>query len=141
MSRKQPLCTSTRPPKDWSPLKVGGYGFVGRVGEAAMNGGADWADVWQMILRLGFDVKLSDALAEALPAARRRTAADQAIDIINAGKLVTPEERDAIVALDASLRERYPVKSHRYDAIDLQRNYRHGRARYILEGPRKRKKK
>lgn len=57
------------------------------------------------------------------------------------GYSVSDEDRQAVEALNATLEAEFPKKSPRFEKIDKNLAFRSGRARYILEGPRKAKSK
>jgi hypothetical protein len=91
-----------------------------RVVEAAKKGGAAWADIVKVAERADTRLRMLDGLP---------------------GRKVTEDERNKVRELDTELRKQHPLKSCRYDAIDAELGFRRGRARYIIEGPRKSKKK
>jgi hypothetical protein len=132
------LCSSKRPPKDWTPFKVGAYGFVGRIGEAAMNGGAAWDDVWQMMIRLGFDLTLNEALTYAAPLAAERQMMKYAL--ANKESRVADAERERVTAANKLLVREFPGPTERYREIAKRLEMKDTRVRYIIEGPRRRKK-
>ena len=69
-----------------------------------------------------------------------------ALGIRNAGKEVMPSERERLMRLSPELKPEFPRAAPRYREIarrlsTTQRPYKESRVRYIIEGPRKSRKK
>lgn len=98
-------------------------------------------DIASLGALVGAFIPLEIERLTAAPLAKQRSPQLAAIRRINEGREVTTEMRAEIVAIDKELAKEFPVKSHRHEEIDRRQGWKRGRARYIIEGPRKSKKK
>lgn len=117
-----------------------------RVADAALKGGADSDEVWSVCYmaatrpapseQMGREQTLADARRQALKALRR----------VNAGREVQASERERLMRLSHELKGKFPKAAPRYREMARRlstpnKEYKEGRIRYIIEGPRKAKKK
>jgi hypothetical protein len=112
-----------------------------RVAEAAIKDGVEDDAVWTICFFAITGPLNREQFERERPLVLQREAALKALKRINAGRSVTQDLRAQVLYVDKELSGRYPVKTHRYDEIDRRFKWKRGRARYIIEGPRKAKNK
>lgn len=112
--------------------------LIDRVMAAAEKGGASQVDILALYYLLG---RLTAIEEFVVPLAKERARQIVALERRNEGHEVTPDMRAQVIALDKELVAEFPFKSHRYEEIDRRKAWKRGRARYIIEGPRKSGKK
>jgi len=117
-----------------------------RVAEAALKGGADSDEVWSVCYMAATRPSLSEQMGREQALADARRQALKALRRVNAGREVQPSERERLMRLSHELKPKFPKAAPRYREIARRLStpkapIKESRVRYIIEGPRKAKKK